>query len=165
MSDVACTDCRKILKGSATKHSSLECPLRMSQYCGVCACYGHSPRKCPDMIEQNYQIPRFIEQLVPPSLLEEFGIDTLTPLPGVSRRIPKPFQATLTVLDNDKAIREVLRKNNLKPKGRVKANRLLIEQLANRDGLRLIFKKPDTDQNDWNLEKETAAANEAAEKL
>ena len=117
------------------------------------------------MIEQNYQTPRFVEQLLPPSLLEEFGIDTLTPLPGVIRQIPKPFQATLTVLDNDKAIREVLRKNGLKPKGRVKANRLLIEQLANRDGLRLIFKKPDTDQNDWNLEKETAAANEAAEKL
>jgi hypothetical protein len=134
-------------------HSNLECPLRKAQYCGICALYGQSPRSCPDTEIYPYRQPQFLEQLIAPSLLEEFKITTATPLAACERSHPE-FPATLIVLDNDRAIREVLRKNNLKPKGRVKANRQLIESLAVANGMRLIFKKSAVDQNEDEIQED-----------
>jgi len=135
-----CDNCRSVFR-SATKHSPLACPLYQARYCGVCASHGHSPKMCPDIGVRALRKPQYIEQLVSPSMLEEYGIRTATPLPGPGTPAAPP-QPVLHVLDDDKAIRAVLAANNLKPKGRVRDNRRLIEQLANRDGLRLIFKKP-----------------------
>jgi hypothetical protein len=124
------------------KHSPLACPLGRVKYCGVCACYGHSPRTCPEFTIREMRVPNYVEQLIAPSVLEEYGIMSATPLPGISRVPVATPQPVLHVLDDDKAIRAVLAANNLKPKGRVRDNRRLIEQLAQRDGMRLIFKKP-----------------------
>jgi hypothetical protein len=53
----------------------------------------------------------------------------------------------LEVLDDEKAVRAFLAANNLKPKGRVKENRKLIQQIADSEGRRLIWKKPTLEQN------------------
>jgi hypothetical protein len=88
-----------------------------------------------------------VEQLVPASLLEEYGIQTATRLPAMRPAAAVKPKPVLEILDDDKAVRAFLMANSLKPKGRVKENRRLIQQIADRDGRRLIWKKPTLEQN------------------
>ena len=42
-----CTICSTILINFGINHTELDCPLRKSRYCGICAQYGHLTKGCP----------------------------------------------------------------------------------------------------------------------
>jgi len=41
-----CSICKKTLPGFGIPHTEVDCPLRKSQYCGICARYGHLTKMC-----------------------------------------------------------------------------------------------------------------------
>jgi RNA:NAD 2'-phosphotransferase (TPT1/KptA family) len=41
-----CSICRDVLHGLIA-HEEIRCPLRLSQYCCICARYGHRTIECP----------------------------------------------------------------------------------------------------------------------
>jgi hypothetical protein len=43
-----CTICSTTLINFGIKHEELDCPLRKSRYCSICARYGHLTKACPD---------------------------------------------------------------------------------------------------------------------
>jgi len=42
-----CSICSGVLIHITTKHEEIQCPLRISQYCTICAKYGHTTSICP----------------------------------------------------------------------------------------------------------------------
>jgi len=49
-----CSICKTVLPGFGIKHIELECPLRKSQYCAICARYGHLTKVCADTVSPLY---------------------------------------------------------------------------------------------------------------
>ena len=43
-----CTICSIAFPHFGINHTELDCPLRKSRYCSICACYGHLTKTCPD---------------------------------------------------------------------------------------------------------------------
>jgi hypothetical protein len=109
-----CDKCAKTLRGLVKPHVAATCPLVKGLYCGMCAVYGHSQANCPDVDAAYYRSPQFMEQLIPPSLLEEYGIKTrtsLVPLPPVEPTIPPMY-----IPDTQESIRAALISMDVKPK-------------------------------------------------
>jgi hypothetical protein len=79
-----------------------------------------------------------MEQLIPPSYLQQYKIESRTPLPN-SRDIKHRFEAVLEIEDSDKAIRQVLMNYSIQPSGRMKENRRLLKQLADELGRKLVY--------------------------
>lgn len=111
----ACKACWSTLKGLVKTHEPAFCPLRKGYYCGVCACYGHSPVACPDTLTQLYRQPTFLEQLIAPSALEEFGITSRTPLKKV---LPLPVERVppMVVPETSEGLRAALISVDIRPK-------------------------------------------------
>lgn len=110
----ACTACWSTLKGLVKPHEPAFCPLKKGYYCGVCATYGHSPSTCPDTTTHLFRQPMFVEQLIPPSALEEYGITSrtpLTPVPLEATRIPPMY-----IPETSEALRAALISIDVKPK-------------------------------------------------
>ncbi len=42
-----CEACKAILGAMARMHAPGECPIAAAQFCGPCACYGHTAAACP----------------------------------------------------------------------------------------------------------------------
>ena len=144
-----CKQCYKILGRLVKRHSQDECPLLRGSYCGVCSAYGHSPSNCPDGVTRAYREPQFIEQLVPPSLLEEYGIHTQTLLPAFTRSILTATEKLMEVPETDDALRAALVAAGVKPmicqeKGRKEnkesiENKKRLQKVADKFGRKLIF--------------------------
>jgi hypothetical protein len=101
-----CESCKDVLGKCVKKHDSKNCPLKKGSYCCMCASYGHSVKRCPN--DMTHREPQFLEQLIPGSVLEEYGINTNTPL--ITTREPLiPNRATLDYVDDPKAIRALLK--------------------------------------------------------
>ena len=47
-----CTICKTTLPNFGINHTELNCPLRKSRYCSICAQYGHFTKLCPDQIKR-----------------------------------------------------------------------------------------------------------------
>lgn len=128
--------------------------MRKARYCGLCASYGHSPTGCPDSLTRAYREPHLMEQLIPPSLLQEFNIQSQTPL--LSHRIPEaPRQVIMEVCETEDAIRAALIAAGEKPmicqeKGRrekreMTENKKKLQKIADSAGKKLVYvKDPET---------------------
>lgn len=44
-----CTICSSTLINFGINHIELDCPLRKSRYCSICAQYGHLTKSCPQI--------------------------------------------------------------------------------------------------------------------
>lgn len=135
-----CSNCAGI--GPKTKHDPMACPLTSASYCSICASYGHTTMKCPDSSVITLRKPQFVEQLIPPSMLETYGITSRTPLanPTAERR-PK-HEPVLEVMESDKHIRAVLMNYSKQPSQKLKENKIRIQRLADELGRKLIFLTP-----------------------
>ena len=118
-------------------------------YCGLCASYGHTQSSCPDILRQAYREPQYLEQLVPPSLLETYGITSRTILPGCPILHVKPADHLMEITETDEALRVALTAAGVKPmicqeKGK-KENKEIIEnkkrlqKVADKAGRKLVF--------------------------
>jgi len=127
------------------------CPLRKAKYCGLCACYGHDPVTCPDTLSRVYREPQFMEQLIPPNMLMEFGIQSKTPLLNV-RAPQEPTRMLMEIPETDEAIRAAIIAAGEKPmicqeKGRREKREMIenkkkLQKIADLAGKRLIYVKP-----------------------
>jgi hypothetical protein len=114
ISSKKCAGCWTTLKGLVKDHDTAFCPLKKGYYCGVCATYGHSPATCPDTMTHLYRQPMFVEQLIPPSALEEYGITSRTPLkpiPLSANRLPP-----MVIPETPEGLRAALISMDVKPK-------------------------------------------------
>jgi hypothetical protein len=124
------------------------CPLIRGSYCGLCASYGHSPAKCPDGVTRAYREPQFVEQLIPTSLLESYGIRTQTPL--ANRLSPEKVKEwIMEVPDTEDGLRAALHAAGVKPmicqekgkkdKKEITVNKKKLQVVADKCGRKLVF--------------------------
>ena len=132
-----CSICKEVLVGFGVEHTEARCPLRNSRYCANCAKYGHLTTACPAMPSIYFREPAFLEQLIPHTMLKEFGITTMTPI--VYNVQEKP-QRLLEIKDNDKVIAAYLSARSIKAsKGKTK--RYALEEYAQLNNRRVIYIK------------------------
>lgn len=140
-----CTKCKDILIRPVEKHNPMMCPIMRSSYCSICSAYGHTTLDCPDDAVLTHRVPEFLEQLIPHSVLDMYGITTKTPLiHGIIEEKEKQ-KAVLEVYDTDKSIRTILMNYNKPFSGKAKENRIRIQHLADELGRKLVFIKPPTE--------------------
>ena len=144
-----CRECYSVLGKLVKPHKPEFCPLKKGSYCGLCASYGHTHSACPDILTKAYREPQFVEQLIPPSIIESYGIKTQTPLPGNHIISAKMQEHLMEVPETDDALRAALLAAGVKPmicqeKGK-KENKELIEnkkrlqKVADKVGRKLVF--------------------------
>ena len=115
-----CENCSKILGKCVAPHYKYpdKCPLKTASYCCLCASYGHITINCKQ--DTRYREPQFLEQLIPPSLLQQNGIITNTPIISTNKKqltyMIKPMVSIIDVIDHPKAIKSVLKTMNAMPK-------------------------------------------------
>lgn len=114
-----CDYCIKILGKCVSPHykNPDKCPLKTASYCCLCASYGHTPFNCKE--DTTYRTPQFLEQLIPPSLLEQNKIVTATPIISTIKKftsVVEPLKPVIDVIDHPKAIKSVLKNMNSMPK-------------------------------------------------
>lgn len=146
-----CTACKAIMGSFARGHTEDVCPIRRGSYCNLCCSYGHAPAECRDSAILADRQPRFLEQLIAPSLLEMYGIHTRTPLESRHTVVPATDDI-LEVPETEEALRTILRAYNVDPmicqkKGRedkkeLKENKKRLQKLADSLGRRLVFAAP-----------------------
>ena len=83
-----------------------------------------------------------MEQLISPSLLQQYKIESRTPLVYPNETKSYRFEPVLEIEDSDKAIRQVLMNYSIQPSGRMKENRRLLKQLADDIGRKLVYLAP-----------------------
>lgn len=163
---LCCATCVEILGSMARRHEVGACPIQRGCYCGVCAAYGHSASECPDSRISPFREPQFVEQLVPPSLLEAYGITSRTPLPlaaaaAAPAAAPPHEQPLWEVPETDEALRAALLAVGGKPmicqeKGRkekteITENKRRLQKIADTTGRRLVFVTPGRSLADLDL--------------
>lgn len=135
-----CSKCKGILIGwKGGPHPTKFCPVTQSSYCGICASYGHTVGECPDDAILEERVPRFVEQLIPVSLMIQYDIKTRTPLPKAS--LEPIHEPVLEVKDLDKDIRAILLNYNIQPSGKKKELRHQIKRLSDDLKRKLVFIK------------------------
>ena len=144
-----CTGCRSILGSLVKGHSVDACPLRRVLYCGLCASYGHSPQGCPDSLTMAYRQPHYVEQLVPPSLLSEFGITSSTPLNGSPSIKELPEKCIMEVPETEEAIRAAIiaagekpmicQQKGIREKKEMTENKKKLQRIADAAGKKLVY--------------------------
>ncbi len=137
-----CSKCQNVLIGFSMQHKISDCPLLRSSYCSICCSYGHLTDDCPDCEVLQHRQPEFMEQLVPPSVLQHYKITSRTPIPSTDVSKSYRFEAVLEIEESDKAIRQVLMNYDIQPSGRMKENRRLLKQLADELGRKLVYLAP-----------------------
>ncbi len=80
--------------------------------------------------------------MIPPSVLDTYGICSYTPLPDPSVKMESIHTAVLEVVDTDRDIRATLSRYGKSDKGKVKDLRLRLHKLADELGLKLQYRKP-----------------------
>jgi hypothetical protein len=133
-----CSICKPILKNVKIQHNEMLCPLRNSYYCSTCAKYGHLTAECPAKPSRFYTEPAYVEQLIAPSILKEYGITTRTRLPSDHEK--EEPQQLLEIKDDDKAVAAYLSAHSVKMiKGYTK--RRMLEEYANTINKRVVYIK------------------------
>jgi hypothetical protein len=131
-----CKICEKVLQGFEIEHTEQTCPLRMSRYCSYCAQYGHLTTACPAKPSILYRKPAYLEQLIPPSELDELGIKSKTPIKYKEKDEP---QQLLEIKDDDKVIVAYLISHSLKVSRKPKENKMTLEEYAKLQNKRVIY--------------------------
>ena len=110
--------------------------------------YGHNPSNCPDSVAQAHRKPRYLEQLLPPSVLIRYNIQTKTLLPNT--KIPEIREEfIMEIPENEAAIRAALIAAGEKPmicqeKGRKEKKELIenkkrLQKVADIAGKKLVY--------------------------
>lgn len=132
-----CSNCKNVLIGFSIPHKPINCPLHHSSYCSICCSYGHLTEHCPDDEAVKHRRVEFVEQLVPPSVLQRYNITSKTPVPGPSE--PRKLHGPEWEVENsEKAIRQVLMNYGIQPM-KAKENRRLIKQIADELQRKLVY--------------------------
>jgi hypothetical protein len=95
--------------------------------------------ECPDDKILEERVPKYVEQLIPPSLMRVYDIKTRTPLPKVIHEVI--HEPVLEVKDLDKDIRAILMNYNIQPSGKKKELRHQIKRLSDDLKRKLVFIK------------------------
>ena len=95
--------------------------------------------ECPDSKILEERVPRYVEQLIPASLMVTYDIKTRTPLPKVT--VEPIHEPVLEVKDLDKDIRAILLNYNIQPSGKKKELRHQLKRLADDLKRKLVFIK------------------------
>jgi len=135
-----CDSCKNILGLNVKKHELHQCPLKKSSYCCFCSSYGHSPRCCTK--DLSYREPQILEQLIPVSILEEYGITTNTKLviSPMRTNLPKP-KLVIDYIDDPKAIRSLLKAYGNMPKKEDRSKdkyKSHLEKIAKKNNINLV---------------------------
>jgi hypothetical protein len=91
-----CSICKETLPDFNIPHEELRCPLRNSYYCSNCAKYGHLTKKCPDRPSIMFREVTYLEQLISPNDLKQFGITSVTPLCPKGHKVSSQSQTSVT---------------------------------------------------------------------
>jgi len=125
------------MKNVRIPHAESICPIRNSRYCSTCAQYGHLTSTCPAKPSRYFTEPIYVEQLISPGDLKEFGITSRTPLPVHIKEEP---QQLLEIHDTDRSISAYLAAHSIKSiKGYTK--RRLLEEYAESIHKRVVYLK------------------------
>lgn len=136
-----CSNCKAILGKSTLRHDPINCPIQY--YCGICArrC-NHTTLHCPNKEALLYRKPTCVEQLIPGSLLDAYGICSYTALPEPNYEIAPAHPPVLEIVDRDRDIRAALLNYGKSEKGRMKDLRIRLAKVADELGVTLVYKKP-----------------------
>jgi hypothetical protein len=93
---MSCKRCVSILGKYAKPHPVNPCPLEKALYCGVCACYGHTPTSCKRAYDISQNKSKVFE----------------VPLPNIPQC---PFTSLISVTDADAPVRVSLIANGIIP--------------------------------------------------
>ncbi len=115
----------------------MNCPLNCLT-CSVCCQKGHTLETCPNGDALQHRDVEFVEQLILPSLRKAYGIKTATPLPK-RKEPPRRFAPVLEVLEEDSAIRAILRANGIEPSNKMKDNKVKLTKVAEELGRSLYY--------------------------
>jgi hypothetical protein len=130
-----CSICREIIQDFGVEHTESLCPLRNSRYCSYCAKYGHITKSCPAKPLRTAREPAYLEQLIAPSELKEFGITSRTPIKYTK---PEEPQQLLEIQDDDRIIQTYLAARSIKiQKGFSKKD--VLEEYAKLQNKRLVY--------------------------
>jgi hypothetical protein len=157
-----CDSCINILGSNVKKHLIHQCPLKKGSYCCFCSSFGHSPRTCSK--DLTFREAQTLEQLIPISILEEYGIKTNTKISQTTKpNLPKP-KIVLDYIDESKAIRSLLKaygnmpKNSDRSKDKYK-NHLI--KFAKQNSLELV--KHDLEKSESNVDGDEQSENNFSE--
>jgi hypothetical protein len=132
-----CDGCKEVMPDFGIPHAFEDCPYLNSLYCSHCARKArHTLANCPDKPSRRFTEPCFVEQLVPPSLLKEYGITTRTPLPPP--RDPSPPKRLIEILDDDEVIANFLSARSVKRR-KGESLRNALQRFAAVDQRRVIY--------------------------
>jgi len=133
--DIMCSICKEILQDFGIEHTEERCPLRNSRYCSNCAQYGHLFQACPGKPIQMFREPAYLEQLIPPTDLKEYGIVSKT---AIKYKKPDEPQQLIEIKDDDRVIGAYLQARSIKiTKSSTKRN--ILEQYARLNNKRVIY--------------------------
>ena len=165
-----CDNCKAILGSCVRSHLEKDCHLKKSSYCSICSCYGHTYTNCTrstctveyleqlvpsNLLEENNILtntpivkgivgsynntnPIYIEDLIPENYIKMYSIGSKTPIHITCR----PMKATIDVIDNPKAIRDLLKAYGQMPK---KDNRnkdkykIYLEKFAKKNNYNIVY--------------------------
>lgn len=132
---MCCSICKKTMPDFGVKHTEELCPLRNSSYCAYCADYGHLTKECPAKPRRIFREPAFVEQLIPPTMLQEYNITTLTP---ITYDRPDTPPQLVEIKDDDRVITAYILAQSIKvPKGYTKKQ--AVEQDAKLRNRRVVY--------------------------
>jgi hypothetical protein len=83
-----------------------------------------------------------VEQLIPGSVLDAYGICSYTPLPDPAYDLEPLHTNVLEVIDIDKNIRAILLNYGKSDKGKLKDLKQRLTKLADELGQKLVYVKP-----------------------
>jgi hypothetical protein len=83
-----------------------------------------------------------MEQLIPHTMLQAYGITSTTPLEKGRIAKRNKFEPVLEVEDSDKAIRAVLMNYYVQPSGKMRENRRLLQKIADQEKRKLVYINP-----------------------
>ena len=89
-----------------------------------------------------YRKPTCLEQLIPGSVLDAYGITSYTTLPEPLYTIETAHTAVMEIVDTDRDIRAALLNYGKSEKGRIKDLRIRLNKVADELGMTLVYKKP-----------------------
>ena len=139
-----CSNCKDILGKKTLKHDPAYCPIAQSRYCGICAKYGHTTLRCPDKQALYYRKPTCLEQLIPGSVLDAYGICTYTPLSEPAIELQAAHTPVLEIIDDEKNknLKAVLQNHGKEITGTIKELRVRVQKLADELHCKVVYIKP-----------------------
>ena len=139
-----CSNCKEILGKKTLKHDPAYCPIAQSRYCGVCAKYGHTTLKCPDKEALYYRKPTCLEQLIPSSVLDAYGVCTNTPLSDPSIELQNAHTPVLEIIEDEKnkSLKAVLLNHGESDRGTIKELKARMQKLGDKLHRKVVYIKP-----------------------